>query len=277
MKNSAGKDIVEAGPSTPVEITGLTGNPDAGDKFMAFESEKEARSIAEKRQADAKTKNVTTKPVSLDDLFAAIQGGTKEINVVLKCDVRGSEEAVKNSLEKIDIEGVKCKVIRSGIGTITESDITLAQASNAIIIGFNVVPTNAIKDYAKNVNVELRLYTIIYKVVEDMEAAMKGMLDPIYEEQVTGTAKILELFKFSKVGTIAGSRVTDGVIKSNSKVRVIRDGVIIYDGKIGSLQREKDQVKEVKSGFDCGITVEGYNDLKVDDELQAYEEVEVER
>ena len=277
MRNSMGKDIVEAGPSTPVEITGLTGNPGAGDKFMAFESEKEARQIAEKRQADLKNRDTVTKPVSLDDLFAAIQGGTKEINVVLKCDVRGSEEAVKNSLEKIDVEGVKCKVIRSGIGTITESDISLAQASNAIIIGFNVVPTNSIKDYAKNVNVELRLYTIIYKVVEDMEAAMKGMLDPVYEEQVTGTAKILELFKFSKVGTIAGSRVTDGVIKSNSKVRVIRDGVIIYDGKIGSLQREKDQVKEVKSGFDCGITVEGYNDLKVDDELQAYEEVEVER
>ena len=277
MRDSSGKDIVEAGPSTPVEITGLTGNPGAGDKFMAFESEKEARQIAEKRQADSKNKDTQTKPVSLDDLFAAIQGGTKEINVVLKCDVRGSEEAVKNSLEKIDVEGVKCKVIRSGIGTITESDITLAQASNAIIIGFNVVPTNSVKDYAKNVNVELRLYTIIYKVVEDMEAAMKGMLDPVYEEQVIGTAKILELFKFSKVGTIAGSRVTDGVIKSNSNVRVIRDGVIIYDGKIGSLQREKDQVKEVKSGFDCGITVEGYNDLKVDDELQAYEEVEVER
>lgn len=277
MKNSNGKDIVEAGPSTPVEITGLTGNPGAGDKFMAFESEKEARSIAEKRQAELKNRDNSNKPVSLDDLFAAIQGGTKEINVVLKCDVRGSEEAVKNSLEKIDVEGVKCKVIRSGIGTITESDISLAQASNAIIIGFNVVPTNAIKDYAKNANVELRLYTIIYKVVEEMEAAMKGMLDPVFEEQVTGTAKILELFKFSKVGTIAGSRVTDGVIKNGSKVRVIRDGVIIYDGVIGSLQREKDQVKEVKSGFDCGITVEGYNDLKVDDELQAYEEVEVER
>ena len=277
MKNSNGKDIVEAGPSTPVEITGLTGNPGAGDKFMAFESEKEARSIAEKRQAEFKTRDVAVKPVSLDDLFAAIQGGTKEINVVLKCDVRGSEEAVKNSLEKIDVEGVKCKVIRSGIGTITESDITLAQASNAVIIGFNVVPTNAIKDYAKNVNVDMRLYTIIYKLVEDMEAAMKGMLDPVFEEKVMGTAKILELFKFSKVGTIAGSRVTDGVIKNGAKVRVIRDGVIIYDGKIGSLQREKDQVKEVKSGFDCGITVEGYNDLKVDDELQAYEEVEVER
>ena len=277
MKNSSGNDIVEAGPSTPVEITGLTGNPGAGDKFMAFESEKEARSIAEKRQAELKNKDNTNKPVSLDDLFAAIQGGTKEINVVLKCDVRGSEEAVKNSLEKIDVEGVKCKVIRSGIGTITESDISLAQASNAIIIGFNVVPTNAIKEYAKNANVDMRLYTIIYKLVEEMEAAMKGMLDPVFEEQVIGTAKILELFKFSKVGTIAGSRVTDGVIKNNAKVRVIRDGVIIYDGVIGSLQREKDQVKEVKSGFDCGITVEGYNDLKVDDELQAYEEVEVER
>jgi translation initiation factor IF-2 len=277
MKNDQGKDIVSAGPSTPVEITGLNGNPEAGDKFMAFETEKKAREVAEKRVVDSKAKASAPKSLSLDDLFASIQSGVKEINVVLKCDVRGSEEAVKNSLEKIDVEGVRCKVIRSGIGTITESDITLAQASNAVIIGFNVVPTNAIKDYAKNVNVELRLYTIIYKVVEDMEAAMKGMLDPVYEEKVTGTARILELFKFSKVGTIAGSRVTDGIIKANSKVRVIRDGVIIYDGKIGSLQREKDQVKEVKSGFDCGITVEGYNDLKVDDELQAYEEVEVER
>ena len=277
MKSSTGKELVEAGPSTPVEITGLSGNPDAGDKFMAFESEKEARSIAEKRASDAKNKDVVVKPVSLDDLFAAIQGGTKEINVVLKCDVRGSEEAVKNSLEKIDVEGVKCKVIRSGIGTITESDISLAGASNAVIIGFNIMPTNAIKDYAKQSNVELRLYTIIYKVVEDMEAAMKGMLDPIYEEKVMGTARIQELYKFSKVGTIAGCRVTDGIIKSGSKVRVIRDGVIIYDGKIGSLQREKDSVKEVKNGFECGITIEGYNDLKVEDELQTYEEVEVER
>jgi translation initiation factor IF-2 len=277
MTNEFNKAVNIATPSTPVSVTGLDGVPEAGEQFCAFSSEKEARSIAEKRQADLKTRDVAVKPVSLDDLFAAIQGGTKEINVVLKCDVRGSEEAVKNSLEKIDVEGVKCKVIRSGIGTITESDITLAQASNAIIIGFNVVPTNSIKDYAKNANVELRLYTIIYKVVEDMEAAMKGMLDPVYEEKVIGTAKILELFKFSKVGTIAGSRVTDGVIKAGAKVRVIRDGVIIYDGKIGSLQREKDSVKEVKKGYECGITIENFNDIKEGDIIEAYELVEVKK
>jgi translation initiation factor IF-2 len=277
MKSDLGKDIVEAGPSMPVEISGLTGNPGAGDRFMAFESEKEAREIAEKRQEEAKSQRNVTKTVSLDDLFASIQSGTKEINVVLKCDVRGSEEAVKNSLEKIDVEGVKIKVIRSGIGTITESDISLAQASNAIIIGFNVVPSNAIKDSAKQVGVELRLYTIIYKVVEEMEAAMKGMLDPEYEENVIGNAEVRQLFKFSKVGTIAGSYVQDGIMKSNAQVRVIRDGVIIYDGKIGSLQREKDSVKEVKAGYECGITIDGYNDIKEGDIFQAYEMVEVKR
>ena len=277
MKSDLGKDIVEAGPSMPVEISGLTGNPGAGDRFMAFESEKEARDIAEKRQIEAKSQKNVTKTVSLDDLFASIQSGTKEINVVLKCDVRGSEEAVKNSLEKIDVEGVKIKVIRSGIGTITESDISLAQASNAIIIGFNVVPSNAIKDSAKQVGVELRLYTIIYKVVEEMEQAMKGMLDPEFEENVLGNAEVRQLFKFSKVGNIAGSYVQDGVIKSNAQVRVIRDGVIIYDGKIGSLQREKDSVKEVKAGYECGITIDGYNDIKEGDIFQAYEMVEKKR
>ena len=277
MKSDLGKDIVEAGPSMPVEISGLTGNPGAGDRFMAFESEKEAREIAEKRQEEAKSQRNVTKTVSLDDLFASIQSGTKEINVVLKCDVRGSEEAVKNSLEKIDVEGVKIKVIRSGIGTITESDISLAQASNAIIIGFNVVPSNAIKDSAKQVGVELRLYTIIYKVVEEMEQAMKGMLDPEFEENVLGNAEVRQLFKFSKVGNIAGSYVQDGIIKSNAQVRVIRDGVIIYDGKIGSLQREKDSVKEVKAGYECGITIDGYNDIKEGDIFQAYEMVEKKR
>ena len=277
MKNDQGKDIVSAGPSTPVEITGLNGNPEAGDKFMAFETEKKAREVAEKRVVDAKAKSSTPKSLSLDDLFASIQSGVKEINVVLKCDVRGSEEAVKNSLEKIDVEGVKIKVIRSGIGTVTESDISLAQASNAIIIGFNVVPTNQIKDSAKNVGVELRTYTIIYKLVEEMEQAMMGMLDPEFEEKVTGSAEVRKMFKFSKVGNIAGVFVTDGVVKSNSQVRVIRDGVIIYDGKVGSLQRGKDNVHEVKSGFECGMTIEGYNDIKEGDVFQTYEMVEVKK
>ncbi len=277
MKNDQGVAIVEAGPSTPVEITGLNGTPSAGDKFMAFETEKEAREIAEKRAIQAKERQQTKAPLSMDELFASIQSGTKEINVVLKCDVRGSEEAVKNSLEKIDVEGVKIKVIRSGIGTITESDITLANASNAIVIGFNVVPSNSTKEIAKEYGVEMRLYTIIYKVVEEMEQAMKGMLDPEFEEKETGTAEVRKLFKFSKVGTIAGVMVTSGVMKNNSKVRIVRDGVIIYDGTIGSIQREKDSVKEVKQGIECGITIDGYNDIKEGDIFEAYEVVEVKR
>ena len=277
LKNDLGKDIIDAGPSTPVEITGLSDNPSAGDKFMAFESEKQARDIAEKRRIQAKEQTAKPKTLSLEELFANIQSGIKEINVVLKCDVRGSEEAVKNSLEKIEVEGVKVKVIRSGIGTITESDIILAQASNAIVIGFNVVPSNKTREVAKEYSVDMRLYTIIYKLVEDMEAAMKGMLDPEYEEVTTGSAEVRQLFKFSKVGTIAGSYVTSGVIKNGSNVRVIRDGVIIYDGKVSSVQRGKDSVKEVKNGFECGITIEGYNDIKEGDVFETYENVEVKR
>ena len=277
LRNDKGENILTAGPSTPVEITGLSGNPSAGDKFMAFESEKQAREIAEARLIASKNKNNKKEVISFDDLFNKIKSGVKEINVVLKCDVRGSEEAVKNSLEKIDVEGVKIKVIRSGIGTITESDIVLANASNAIVIGFNVVPSAITKEVAKRYDVEIRLYQIIYKLVEEMEAAMKGMLEPEYEEKVIGNADIKKLFKFSKVGTIAGCIVTNGVIKNKSKVRVIRDGVIIYDGVISSVQREKDTVKEVKSGYECGITIENFNDLKEGDSFEAYEMVEVKR
>ena len=277
LKNDKGENILSAGPSTPVEITGLNDNPSAGDKFMAFESEKTAREIAEKRLDLAKNKKQIKAAVSFDDLFNKIQSGTKEINVVLKCDVRGSEEAVKNALEKINVEGVKIKVIRSGIGTITESDIVLANASNAIVIGFNVIPSSITKDVAKQYEVEIRLYQIIYKLVEEMEAAMKGMLDPEFEEKVTGNAEVRKLFKFSKVGTIAGVMVTSGIIKNKSKVRIIRDGVIIYDGIISSLHREKDTVKEVKSGFECGITIENFNDIKEKDVFETYEMVEVKR
>ncbi|MCX4248519.1 MAG: translation initiation factor IF-2 [Bacilli bacterium] len=277
LRNDLGKDIVEAGPSTPVEITGISGNPSAGDKFMAFESEHEARDIASKRAIQAKEKSFIRPTLSLDELFAQIKSGVKEINVVLKCDVRGSEEAVRNSLEKIDVEGVKVKIIRSGIGTITESDIVLAASCNAIVIGFNVVPSNKTKEVAKEYNIELRLYTIIYKVVEEMEAAMKGMLDPEFEESVTGSCEVRQLFKFSKVGTIAGVMVTSGLIKNNSSVRVIRDGVIIYDGKISSIQRGKESVKEVKNGFECGITIEGYNDIKENDTFETYEMVEIKK
>jgi len=276
FRNDLGENIVEAGPSTPVEITGLSDNPSAGDKFMAFESEKLAREIAEKRLVQSK--NVVKKEVvSFDSLFEKLQGGTKEINVVLKCDVRGSEEAVKNALEKIDVEGVKVKIIRSGIGTITESDIVLANASNAIVIGFNVVPNNITKEIAKEYSVELRLYTIIYKLVEEMELAMKGMLDPEYEEKVIGSCEVRKIFTFSKVGKIAGVYVTNGIIKTSSNVRVIRDGVIIYDGKVGSIQREKDSVKEVKSGYECGVTIDGYSDIKEQDVFEFYENVLIKR
>ena len=277
LKNDQGVNIISAGPSTPVEITGLNGSPAAGDKFMAFESEKEAKEIAEKREIEAKSQKQKKEVVSFDDLFNKIKGGAKEIKVVLKCDVRGSEEAVKNALEKLSTDEVKIKVIRSGIGGITESDVILANASDAVVIGFNVVPSNITKDVAKEYGVEIRLYQIIYKLVEEMELAMKGMLDPEYEEKVLGTASIKRMFKFSKVGSIAGCIVTSGIIKNKAQVRVIRDGIIIYDGVIASLQREKDTVKEVKNGLECGITIENFNDLKEGDIFEVYENVEVKR
>lgn len=275
MKNDKGEEITEAYPSSPVEITGLSETPTAGDKFMAFESEKQAKSISDQRKEQAKQNNrKSNNAVTLDDLFSKINEGLKEINVIVKADVNGSSEAVKNSLEKIEVEDVRIKVIRSSVGAITESDVVLAKASNAIIIGFNIRPNNSIRDYAKENGVEIRLYDIIYKVVEEMEAAMKGMLDPVYEEKVLGSAEVRQLFKFSKVGVIAGSYVIDGIIKNDAKARIIRDGVVVYDGQINSLQREKDSVKEVKKGFECGLTIENFNDIKVKDIIEAYELVE---
>ena len=275
MKNDKGEEITEAYPSSPVEITGLSETPTAGDKFMAFESEKQAKSISDQRKEQAKQNNrKSNDAVTLDDLFSKINEGLKEINVIVKADVNGSSEAVKNSLEKIEVEDVRIKVIRSSVGAITESDVVLAKASNAIIIGFNIRPNNSIRDYAKENGVEIRLYDIIYKVVEEMEAAMKGMLDPVYEEKVLGSAEVRQLFKFSKVGVIAGSYVIDGIIKNDAKARIIRDGVVVYDGQINSLQREKDSVKEVKKGFECGLTIENFNDIKVKDIIEAYELVE---
>ena len=276
MKNDRGESIVLAGPSTPVEITGLTENPSAGDKFMAFETEAEAKNVAQKRRDAAKINDGRDKKVSLDDLFASVDAGNKEINVVLKADVRGSEEAVKNALEKIKEKDVSVKVIRSGIGAISESDVVLASASNAIIIGFNVVASNNAKDIAKDNNIDIRLYTIIYKLVEDIEAAINGMLDPEYEEKVLGSAEVRKIFKFSKIGNIAGCYITSGIVKNGAMARVIRDGVVIAsDEVIASLQREKDTVKEVKKGFECGITLEKFNDFKEGDTIEAYEMVEV--
>ena len=277
MKNDLGVDIVEAGPSTPIEITGLQGNPKAGDRFMSFESESIAKDVAAKRTLQEKEQKFKKESLSLDSLFNAIDSGIKEINVVLKTDVRGSEEAVKSALQKIDVEGVKVKIIRSDIGTISESDVVLANASNAIIIGFNVSPSSRTKEIAKEYGVEIRLYNIIYKAIEDIEAAMKGMLDPEFEEKSLGTAEIRKIFTFSKVGKIAGSYVTNGIIKGHSNIRVVRDGIVIHDGKIAGLQRGKDSVKEVKKGYECGITLESYSDLKEGDTLECYEIVEVKR
>ncbi len=274
MKNDLGESIVEAGPSTPVEVTGISETPDAGDKFMAFETEAKAKEIANKRK-NLNASKYKNDVVSLDDLFKKIESGQKEVNVVLKCDVKGSEEAVKNALQKIQVGDVVVKVIRSGIGTITESDVVLANASNAIIIGFNVVPSNITKEIAKEYNVDIRLYTIIYKLVEEMEQAITGMLDPEYEEKVIGTVEIRKIFKYSKIGNIAGCYVTDGIVKNNASVRVIRDGIVIADDKVSSLQRGKESVKEMKKGFECGLTLDSFNDIKEGDTLQVYELVEV--
>ena len=278
LKNDRGENLVEAKPSMPVSITGISEVPSAGDKFMAFESEKKAKAISEERVLAAKKKSMNTSgSVSLDDLFNRIEAGEKEVNVILKADVKGSEEAVKNSLEKLDVEGIKVNVIRSSVGAISESDIVLAAASKAIIIAFNIRANNKIVEYAKEMCVDIRFYNIIYKVVEEMEAALKGKLEPTYEEKVLGQAEVRKLFKFSKVGTIAGSYVIDGIIKRDAKARIIRDGVVIYDGNINSVAREKDQVKEVKQGLECGITVENYNDIKENDIIEAYEIIEVKR
>lgn len=277
LKNDLGQNIVEATPSTPVEVTGISEVPSAGDKFMAFESEKQAKQIAEERKLRSREQDTNFSGMSLEDLFGRIQEGVKEINVVLKADVNGSLEAVKNSLEKITVDGVKVNVIRGAVGAITESDIVLASASDAIIIGFNVRGSSKTMDIAKQYGVSIKNYDIIYKVVEDMEKAMKGMLDPEYEEKVTGTLEVRQIFKFSKVGLIAGCHVLSGTVKNNEKARIIRDNVVVYNGSIKSLQREKDQVKEVKKDMDCGLTLENCQDYKEKDIIEVYDLVEIKR
>lgn len=277
LKNDLGQNIVEAAPSTPVEVTGISEVPSAGDKFMAFESEKQAKQIAEERKLRSREKDTNFSGMSLEDLFGRIQEGVKEIKVVLKTDVNGSLEAVKNSLEKISVDGVKVTVIRGAVGAITESDIVLASASDALIIGFNVRGNTKTMDMAKQYGVSIKTYDIIYKVVEDMEKAMKGMLEPEYEEKVTGTLEIRQIFKFSKVGLIAGCHVLSGTIKNNEKARIIRDNVVVYNGSIKSLQHEKDQVKEVKKDMDCGLTLENCQDYKEKDIIEVYDLVEVKR
>ena len=277
LKDDLGRNITSASPAMPVEVTGISAVPSASDKFMAFETEKQAKQIANDRTLREKEVDTNRAGMSLEELFGKINEGLKEINIILKTDTNGSLEAVKASLEKIDVEGVKINIIRGAVGGITESDVVLAQASNAVIIGFNVRGSSKVQDMAKEYNIEIRLYDIIYKVVEEMEQAMKGLLEPLYEENVIGTLEIRQLFKFSKVGMIAGCHVTSGTIKNNSKARVVRDGIVIYNGSIKSLQHEKDSVKEVTKGMDCGITLENFQDYQENDLIEAYELVEIKR
>ena len=281
MVDHRGTELDEALPSMPVEIIGLSEVPIAGDLFKVFSEDKDARAIADKRQiARQQEERNQTSALSLDDLSQQIADGTvQDINIILKADVQGSAEAVKSSLERLDIgEGdVRINVIRATVGGITESDIMLASASHALIIGFNVRPTSAIRKMAAEQGVEIRLYNIIYKAIEAMELAMKGMLAPIFEEVIFGQAEVREIYKVSKVGTIAGSMVTDGKMVSDSSVRLMRDGVVVYEGKMGSLKRFKNDAKEVAVGFDCGITIENFNDVKEGDVIESHGEVEVDR
>ena len=278
MTNDMGSEIKQAGPSMPVEVIGLNDVPEAGDIFKAFDNEKEARAIADKRkQAKIDQERKATSAMNLDDLAAQIEAGSiQEIPVIVKADVQGSAEAVKSSLEKIEVEGVKVNVIRSVAGAISESDVMLASASKAIIIGFNVRPDANVRKKAEEEGVSIRLHNIIYKAVEEMELAMKGMLAPVYEEVIIGQLEVRQTFKVSKVGTIAGCMVTDGKVVRDCKVRLIRDGIVVYDGKLGSLKRFQNDAKEVTSGFECGITIENYNDIKEKDIIEAYQDQLVE-
>jgi translation initiation factor IF-2 len=279
MVNDKGRRIKEATPSTPIEITGLTEVPAAGDPFMVFEDERKARAIAERRATKHRQSELGANTrVTLDDLFKHIsEGEMKELNVIIKGDVQGSVEALKGSLGKIDIEGVRVKIIHSGAGAITESDINLASASNAIVIGFNVRPDPQAASAADEEKVDVRLHTIIYNVIDEIEQAMKGMLDPIYKETVIGHAEVRNLFKISKVGTIAGSMVMDGKIARSAKARLLRDSKVMFEGDIESLKRFKDDAKEVASGYECGITLSGFNDVHEGDIIEAYIMERVER
>jgi len=279
MVNDQGRRVKTALPATPVEITGLNASPQAGDRFVVFEDEKTARAAGEERAKRAliEQRNASSR-ITLDNLFSTLkEGELKEVNVIIKADVQGSVEALASSLQKIEVEGVRVKIIHTAVGAINESDITLATASNAIIIGFNVRPTPQAKIQAESDQVDIRLHRIIYNVIDEIETAMKGLLDPEFEEKITGQAIVRETYTVSKLGTIAGSYVLEGVVKRSSSVRLIRDNIVIYEGELASLKRFKDDAKEVKLGFECGIMIEGYNDIKVDDIIEAYEMVEIKR
>ena len=277
MTNDKGMEIKQALPSTPVEIIGLNEVPRAGDVFMTYDSYKKASEIAGHRlEKQIEKERNQTSAMSLEDLARQInEGDVKDINILIKADVQGSAEALKASMEKLDVDTVRVNVIRSTVGTITESDIMLASASNAIIYGFNIRPTAAIRKKAEEEGVEIRLHNIIYKALEELESAMKGMLAPVYEEVAIGQAEVRQTYKVSRVGTIAGCMVTDGAVRRDCSVRLIRDGIVIYTGKLGSLRRFENDVKEVTSGYECGMTIENFNDIKIDDIIEAFEDQEV--
>lgn len=279
MVNDIGRRVKTAGPSTPVEITGLNDVPNAGDQFLVFKDEKTARQVGEARASKQLDEQRSDKAkLSLDDLFEQIkQGDVKDINLIVKADVQGSAEALTAALQKIEVEGVKVKIIHTGVGAITESDIILASASNAIVIGFNVRPDGNAKSTAETENVDIRLHRIIYKVIDEIEAAMKGMLDPEYEEKVIGQVEVRQTFKVSKIGTIAGGYVTEGTITRDSGIRLIRDGVVIFEGEVDVLKRFKDDVKEVSQGYECGITIKKYNDIREGDVMESFVMQEIER
>ena len=279
MVNEYRKVLKVAGPATPVVVTGIEGVPQAGDRFMAYEDEKIARNIASKRALKTRNEEMQkTSAMTLNDLYDQIHNGeVKNINLIIRADVQGSVEAIKSSLEKLDIEGIKINIIRATAGSITQSDVLLASASNAIIYGFNVRPDAAVRQKAEEEKVEIRLHSIIYALIEELEEAMKGLQKPIEQEVVLGSAEIRSLFKASKVGTIAGAYVVSGILKREAGIRLIRDGIVIYTGKLGSLKRFKDDVSKVAMGFECGFTIENFNDIKEGDIVEAYEIVEVAR
>ncbi len=277
MTNENGRRIKDATPSTPVEITGLNGVPEAGDHFVVFDDEKTARAAGEERAKRAEDeKRRRTSHVTLDNLFDTMKKGEmKSLPIIIKADVQGSVEALAQSLQKIQVDGVRVDIIHKAVGAISESDVTLAEASNAIIIGFNVRPTPLAKSEAETNNIDIRLHRVIYNAIEEVEDAMKGMLEPVYEEEVLGQVEVRQLYKASKIGTIAGGMVVSGKITRDAKVRLIRDGVVIYEGELGSLKRFKDDAKEVKMGFECGLTIKNFNDVKENDVIEAYHMKEV--
>ena len=275
MTDETKANVKVALPSKAVEVTGLVDVPNAGDRFMVFSDEKTARLVCEERIIRKNTENMASSTVSLANLFANVNSDVKELNLLIKGDVQGSIEALQGSLDKLNVEGVKVNVVRGAVGAITETDISLAIVSKAIIVSFNVRSSSKILDLAKEKGIEVRYYDIIYKLLEDIEAAMKGMLDPVYEEKVIGEAEVRETYKVSKVGTIAGAYVINGVIERNCGVRLIRDSIVVYTGKLSSLKRFKDDVKEVKNGFECGLTIENFNDIKVGDRIEAFKMEEV--